>query len=153
MPVHIEMDFKIATTILSIASTGFNKPRRWNKKHYQKAFKCFFLQQLINFDELYFWIIGSFSRSRSYYDFWEEWIKKGDNPNSKPEFSLLGSGTDHAGFAFYAGVPSINLVFRLDHHKYKGVGSYPPYHTGYDTFYLVDKILDPGKNTSSFFSF
>ena len=28
----------------------------------------------------------------------------------KPEFSLLGSGTDHAGFAFYAGVPAINLV-------------------------------------------
>ena len=88
--------------------------------------------------------LGSCYRSRSYYDFWEDWIKKGDSPSSKPEFSLLGSGTDHAAFAFYAGVPSINLVFRLDRNKYKGVGSYPPYHTGYDTFYLVDKILDPG---------
>lgn len=80
--------------------------------------------------------------SRSYYDFWEEWASK--NGDSKPEFSLLGSGTDHAGFAFYAGVPAINLVFKIDNKKYKDVGTYPPYHTGYDTFYLVDKILDPG---------
>lgn len=65
---------------------------------------------------------------------------------SKPEFSLLASGTDHAAFAFVAGVPAININFKLDYKKYPQVGTYPPYHTGYDTFYLVDKILDPGKS-------
>ena len=49
-----------------------------------------------------------FFTNRSYYEFWEEWTVKHGEP--KPEFSLLGSGTDHAGFAFYAGVPAINLV-------------------------------------------
>ena len=65
---------------------------------------------------------------------------------SKPEFYLLGSGSDHAAFAFVAGVPAINVHFKLDNKKYPQVGSYPPYHTGYDTFYLVDKILDPGES-------
>ena len=58
-------------------------------------------------------------------------------------FSLLGSGTDHAAFAFYANIPSINLRFKDDTKKYKGVGQYPTYHTGYETFYLMDKIIDP----------
>ena len=33
----------------------------------------------------------------------------------------------------------------MDTKKYKENLIYPPYHTGYDTFYLVDKIIDPGK--------
>ena len=59
---------------------------------------------------------------------------------------------DHAAFAFYAGIPSINLSFRVDKKKHEGVWVYPSYHTGYDTFYLVDKILDPGNNSSFFYS-
>ena len=47
-------------------------------------------------------------------------------------------------FAFYANIPAINLRFKDDTKKYKGVGQYPTYHTGYETFYLVDKIIDPG---------
>ena len=31
-----------------------------------------------------------------------------------------------------------------DTKRYKGVGQYPLYHTGYETFYLVDDITDPG---------
>ena len=84
---------------------------------------------------------------RSYYDYWEEWTnldKKADEPKKKPQIKHLGSGTDHAAFSFYAGVPSFNLRFKDDTKKYKGVGQYPTYHTGYETFYLVDKIIDPG---------
>ncbi len=58
--------------------------------------------------------------------------------------SLLGSGTDHAPFAFMATIPAINLRFKDDTKKYKGVGQYPMYHTGYETFYLMDKLIDPG---------
>ncbi len=61
-----------------------------------------------------------------------------------PHIKLLGSGTDHAAFAFYAGVPSINLRFKDDTKLHKGVGQYPTYHTGYETFYLMDSIIDPG---------
>lgn len=25
-----------------------------------------------------------------------------------------------------------------------GIGQYPTYHTGYETFYLIDQIIDPG---------
>ena len=86
--------------------------------------------------------------SRKYYEFWDEWTNQDRQPKSgakkEPKFSLLGSGTDHAAFAFYANIPAINLRFKDDTKKYKGVGQYPTYHTGYETFYLMDKIIDPG---------
>ena len=62
----------------------------------------------------------------------------------EPKFSLLSSGTDHAAFAFYGNIPAINLRFKDDTKKYKGVGQYPTYHTGFETFYLMDEIIDPG---------
>ena len=92
------------------------------------------------------------SGPEKYYDFWEEWTNKGNNediqPKSlgrkEPKFTLLGSGSDHAPFAFYANIPAINLRFKDDTKKYPGVGQYPTYHTGYETFYLMDKLIDPG---------
>ena len=84
--------------------------------------------------------------NRSYYEFWEEWInigKESDN-HEEPKVRLLASGSDHTPFAFYAGIPSINHRFKDDNKKYKGVGQYPTYHTGYETFYLMDKLIDPG---------
>ena len=65
---------------------------------------------------------------------------------SEPKISLLGSGTDHASFAFYANIPAIDLEFVPDEKKYPSISSswYPMYHTGYDTFYLMDKLIDPG---------
>lgn len=58
----------------------------------------------------------------------------------------MGSGTDHASFAFYANIPAIDLEFVPDEKKYPSISSswYPMYHTGYDTFYLMDKLIDPG---------
>ena len=82
--------------------------------------------------------------SRSYYDFWYEWYNQGDNAKVTPKVTHLGSGSDHAPFAFYLGVPAVNLRFKDDNKKYKGIGQYPTYHTGYETFYLVDELIDPG---------
>lgn len=106
---------------------------------------------------------------RKYYEFWDNWTNQVHNSKIKeiihillktnydlfykdnngterkePKFSLLGSGSDHAPFAFYANIPAINLRFKDDTKKHKGVGQYPTYHTGYETFYLMDKIIDPG---------
>ena len=49
----------------------------------------------------------------------------------------MGSGTDHASFAFYANIPAIDLEFVPDEKKYPGVSSswYPMYHTG--TIYVL----------------
>ncbi|XP_066957621.1 N-acetylated-alpha-linked acidic dipeptidase 2-like [Macrobrachium rosenbergii] len=55
----------------------------------------------------------------------------------------LGSGSDHAPFAFYGGIPSLNVAFGTDRNKYD-ISSYPFYHTGYETFYMVDTFVDPG---------
>merc|ERR1712228_363397 len=39
----------------------------------------------------------------------------------------------------------MGYTFTVDHQKYPKVGfPYPTYHTGFETFYLMDKILDPG---------
>ena len=86
-------------------------------------------------------------KTRSYYEYWVEWtnqnIKPGEN-QKEPVIKHLGSGTDHAAFAFYAGVPAFDIDFDVDTKKHEGVGTYPMYHTGYETFYLMDKIIDPG---------
>ena len=62
----------------------------------------------------------------------------------EPKLGLLGSGSDHAAFAFYANIPAISYHFEADKKKYKGLGFYSTYHTGFETFYLMDKIVDPG---------
>ena len=85
-------------------------------------------------------------KERSYYEYWDEWTnsdKKPEDRRKTPKIKHIGSGTDHAAFAFYAGVPAYNLRFKDDTKKHKGVGQYPTYHTGYETFYLMDKIIDP----------
>ena len=87
------------------------------------------------------------SGPKKYYDFWKEWTNQGKNNDGdlkEPKFKLLGSGSDHAPFAFYLNIPAINLRFKDDNEKYPGVGQYPMYHTGYETFYLMDKLIDPG---------
>lgn len=85
--------------------------------------------------------------SKSYYDFLSTWLAKGEKTKdtSVEEYvKILGSGSDHASFAFFAGVPSIYFSFEIDEQKYPGVGSYPAYHTGFETFYLMEHVLDPG---------
>ena len=82
---------------------------------------------------------------RKYYEFWEEWTNKDhDDVPKEPRIGLLGSGSDHASFAFYANIPAVNLRFKDDSKAYPGIGQYPTYHTGYETFYLMEKLIDPG---------
>lgn len=84
------------------------------------------------------------SSHRSYYDFWKKWTNQDNNGEEiEPKVGYLGSGTDHAAFAFYAGIPALNYIFQFDRKKYKIASLYPTYHTGYETFHLIDKIVDP----------
>jgi len=63
-----------------------------------------------------------------------------DDLSSK--IGILGSGSDHTSFAFHAGVPSVFYGFG------RGGGLYPTYHTGFETFYMMDKLVDPGFKAS-----
>ena len=86
--------------------------------------------------------------SQSYYEFLEGYLAKGEktkNMSVEEYVGILGSGSDHHEFSFYAGVPGLFYTFTVDHQKYPKVGfPYPTYHTGFETFHLMDKILDPG---------
>ena len=55
-------------------------------------------------------------------------------------FSDLNFGSDIEPFAFLAGIPGIAIEFKQNVSQDK----YPTYHTGYDTFNLVDNLIDPG---------
>ena len=80
-----------------------------------------------------------------YYDFWDEWTNTDNNgTHLEPEIALVGAGSDHAPFAFYANIPVAYLEFGVDDKKFPGLDYYPMYHTGYETFYYVDKLVDPG---------
>ncbi|XP_064110494.1 N-acetylated-alpha-linked acidic dipeptidase 2-like isoform X2 [Macrobrachium nipponense] len=61
---------------------------------------------------------------------------------SQPVIGTLSASSDHTGFMFYCGIPSLDRHFGFDTSKYD-IDIYPSYHTGYETFYLVDKFLDP----------
>ncbi|XP_076360320.1 N-acetylated-alpha-linked acidic dipeptidase 2-like [Tachypleus tridentatus] len=74
---------------------------------------------------------------------YETWKSATTNEtDAEPEVQILRSGSDHAPFAFYAGVPSINIKWGFDKKK-TGVSMYPAYHTAFDTFDMQAKILDP----------
>ena len=84
--------------------------------------------------------------SKSYHDLFQEYLKNEAKPiyNVEDKIKIIGSGSDQAAFAFYAGVPALKFDFEIDRQKFPGSGLYPMYHTGYETFYLMDKIIDPG---------
>lgn len=60
-----------------------------------------------------------------------------------PEVKTLGSGSDYVPFSFYCGIPCMDIWFRVDKNKHD-ISTYPSYHTGYETFYMIDKNVDPG---------
>ena len=82
----------------------------------------------------------------TYYNLWHDWFNQGvlSGQEKEPEIRLLGSASDQAPFAFIAGIPAIDTKFKDDSKKYPGIGKYPVYHTGYETFFLVDTLIDPG---------
>ncbi|XP_068220182.1 N-acetylated-alpha-linked acidic dipeptidase 2-like [Palaemon carinicauda] len=62
---------------------------------------------------------------------------------SSPEMKTLGGGSDYAPFSFYCGIPSLDIWFRTDKNKYD-ISTYPAYHTGFETFYMMENHIDPG---------
>ena len=61
-------------------------------------------------------------QSRSLYDFFVEYNKNETTPILRVEdrIRILGAGSDHAIFAFYAGVPAVYFRFEPDTQIYKG---------------------------------
>ena len=55
--------------------------------------------------------------------------------------AILGSGSDFAPFIGKVGVTCASLCYILD--PKLGVSAYPLYHTVYETFHLVNDIIDP----------
>ncbi|KAK7083133.1 Glutamate carboxypeptidase 2, partial [Halocaridina rubra] len=75
---------------------------------------------------------------------YDEWAAyHAERNKTSPEMKTLGGGSDYVPFSFYCGIPSIDVWFRTDKNKYD-ITIYPSYHTGYETFYMVDTKVDPG---------
>jgi len=82
------------------------------------------------------------NEEESYYDWWRRWA--GQEEDWRPEVEpFVGAGSDHASFLFYAGLPVMDIMFEEDSKRYPNMSGYPAYHTGFETFELVDRIYDP----------
>ncbi|XP_060559269.1 N-acetylated-alpha-linked acidic dipeptidase 2-like [Ruditapes philippinarum] len=62
---------------------------------------------------------------------------------NRPMITLPGSGSDYAPFRDRIGIPNVDIRFTWDKRNLK-LSAYPMYHSVYETFYLVDKIMDIG---------
>lgn len=67
------------------------------------------------------------------------WLKTA-NVNGEPVVAPLGSGSDYSPFLQHAGISSLSIEFIGL--KMSG-GSYPQYHSRYDTYYFMNKFADP----------
>jgi len=77
---------------------------------------------------------------QSYWEYWKQWSGEADfNPEVSP---FVGSGSDHASFIFYAGIPVLDIMFLEDKKLYPDIGGYPAYHTGFETLDLVENLYD-----------
>ena len=54
---------------------------------------------------------------------------------------ILGSGSDFEPFITKVGVTCVDLRYHYD--ESLGISSYPLYHSVYETFHLVNDIMDP----------
>ncbi|KAB7496029.1 hypothetical protein Anas_04286, partial [Armadillidium nasatum] len=83
-------------------------------------------------------IPGVKDSSKTLFEEWKEYTER-TRPNAKeyPVVFSLGSGTDHAPFSFYAGIPSTMFYFIVNERLF------PAYHTGYETFYMLTAFIDP----------
>lgn len=75
-------------------------------------------------------------KATSLYDYW---LKAG-TVNDKPIVFPLGSGSDYSAFLQHAGITSMALEFVSLN---SSGGSYPQYHSRYDTYYYMTKFADP----------
>ncbi|XP_067127269.1 N-acetylated-alpha-linked acidic dipeptidase 2-like [Centruroides vittatus] len=79
--------------------------------------------------------------TKSTYEVWKDYTIRFQR---QVRVDSLGPGTDHIPFYFYAGIPSINLSWLPDTEKYPTLFLHPAYHTAYDNFDMIDRLIDPG---------
>lgn len=73
------------------------------------------------------------------FDTWVHRYPDANHPN-KPRVGILGSGSDYTAFMHVLGVPSIDIRYTYQ----EEIGSYPLYHTLYETHHLLANIMDKG---------
>jgi len=108
---------------------------------FSPAASPFLHQFLINVTRM---VPAPLNNSRTLYDDWRDSLGGAEN-HGEIDVALPGGGTDHVAFAYFAGIPSMDLTFELDSSKFQiPISMYPAYHSGIDTFHLVDTFIDPG---------
>ncbi|XP_071954783.1 N-acetylated-alpha-linked acidic dipeptidase 2-like [Antedon mediterranea] len=68
------------------------------------------------------------------------------NKNSFREIPMVLGGSDYYGFVFGVGVPTISAFYSYNFYDHWR-SFYPLYHTSYETFRLMDELIDPGFKT------
>lgn len=73
---------------------------------------------------------------------YDTWIERYPDKvhTDKPTLNMLGSGSDYTAFMHYVGIPSVDIRYTYQ----EDIGSYPLYHTLYETHYLLASIMDKG---------
>ncbi|CAF0877194.1 unnamed protein product [Brachionus calyciflorus] len=86
-----------------------------------------------------------YNQNLSVFDRWKQNDPNEDGTEPRVN-SNMGSGSDHANFLQRLGIPCIDQKFVRDKKEtnFKNiVGSYPLYHTSYETYKLVEQYIDP----------
>nr|XP_037274099.1 N-acetylated-alpha-linked acidic dipeptidase 2-like [Rhipicephalus microplus] len=89
-----------------------------------------------------------FNDTKTLHDYWynyeHEYERKHKGTTGKTELKvyLTHGGMDNSAFNFVAGVPSAIFTFRPDKNVFK-LGSYPAYHTAFETIRLFETLIDP----------
>ncbi|XP_033116907.1 N-acetylated-alpha-linked acidic dipeptidase 2-like [Anneissia japonica] len=68
------------------------------------------------------------------------------NPESLPYVPMVSPGSDHQAFMYDVGVSCISAFYFMNFNEV-WQSFYPLYHTSYETFRLMDEIIDPGFKT------
>uniref|UniRef100_H2YB01 glutamate carboxypeptidase II n=1 Tax=Ciona savignyi TaxID=51511 RepID=H2YB01_CIOSA len=74
------------------------------------------------------------------YDTWK--FRFPASVGDKPSYHGLSSGSDYTAFLQIIGISSVDLRYTYD--ESIGLASYPVYHSVYETFELVENLVDPG---------
>ncbi|KAL1435003.1 hypothetical protein MTO96_001555 [Rhipicephalus appendiculatus] len=89
-----------------------------------------------------------FNGTQTLYDYWYNYEHeyerkhKGTTGKTKLKVFLTHGGMDNSAFNFAAGIPSAIFTFRPDKNVFK-LGSYPAYHTAFETIRLFETLIDP----------
>ncbi|CAC5360684.1 NAALAD [Mytilus coruscus] len=87
------------------------------------------------------WVeIPSPDMQNTYSSLYSKWAygRPDEEDKTKPSIDVAGSGSDFAPFVQLAGVPICDISYSTI------TGGYPLYHSKYETFNVVDKLIDPG---------